>query len=108
MPPGTPEGRYLLHPAAVHDLEEIWGHVADDNLDAADRIVGDLFDAFDRLALAPYLGHRRPDLATRALRFWVVREYLVAYASDAHPLWIIGVIHGRRNPRLMAAILRER
>jgi hypothetical protein len=37
-----------------------------------------------------------------------VREYLIAYAPDEKPLWVIAVLHGHRNPRLMAAILRER
>jgi hypothetical protein len=37
-----------------------------------------------------------------------VREYLIAYAPDEKPLWIIAVMHGRRSPRIMAAILRER
>jgi len=42
------------------------------------------------------------------LRFILVRDYLIAYAPDEKPLWVIAVIHGRRNPRVMAAILRSR
>jgi hypothetical protein len=43
------------------------------------------------------------------LRFHVARhEYLVAYAPDEKPLWVVAVLHGRRNLRLMAAILRDR
>jgi hypothetical protein len=42
------------------------------------------------------------------LRFILVREYLIAYAADEKPLWVVAVIHGRRNPRVMAAILRGR
>jgi hypothetical protein len=37
-----------------------------------------------------------------------VREYLIAYAPDEKPLWIVAVMHGRRSPRAMAAILRGR
>ena len=37
-----------------------------------------------------------------------MRDYLVAYALDEKPLWIIAVLHGARNPRLVAAILSER
>ena len=36
-----------------------------------------------------------------------VREYLIAYVPE-QPLLIIGVLHGRRNPKIMAAILRDR
>jgi plasmid stabilization system protein ParE len=56
----------------------------------------------------PNQGHRRPDLTSRPLRFTVVREYLIAYALDEKPLWIIAVIHGRRSPRLIAGVLRGR
>jgi hypothetical protein len=43
------------------------------------------------------------------LRFHVVRDqYLIAYAPDENPLWVVAVLHGHRNPRLMAAVLRGR
>jgi hypothetical protein len=42
------------------------------------------------------------------LRFICVRDYLIAYAPDVKPLWVIAVIHGHRDPRVMAAILRGR
>jgi hypothetical protein len=37
-----------------------------------------------------------------------VRDYLIAYAPDEKPQWVVAVIHGSRNPRVMAAILRGR
>ena len=46
---------------------------------------------------------------SRPLRFHVARDqYLIAYAPDEKPLWVLGIFHERRNPRLMAAILRDR
>jgi hypothetical protein len=36
----------------------------------------------------------------------LVREYLIAYAPDEKPQWVVAVMHGRRSPRVMAAILR--
>jgi len=38
----------------------------------------------------------------------LVREYLIAYAPEEKALWVVAVMHGRRGPRLMAAILRGR
>jgi plasmid stabilization system protein ParE len=39
----------------------------------------------------------------------VFRLYaIIAYAPDERPLLIIAVLHGRRSPRVIAAILRER
>jgi plasmid stabilization system protein ParE len=100
---------YALHPQAFADLDEIWEYIAADNVDAADRVLADIHSTLTLLAGSPRIGHRRPDLTTRPLRFHVVRdEYLIAYAPDETPLWIVAVLHGRRNPRLMAAILRDR
>ncbi len=56
----------------------------------------------------PHQGHRRPDLTERLLRFTTVGNYLVAYAPHPRPLLVVAVMHGRRNPRMMAAILRGR
>lgn len=56
----------------------------------------------------PRQGHKRADLTSRPLRFLLVREYLIAYAPDEKPLWVVAVMHGRRSPRVMAAILRGR
>jgi len=98
-----------FHPDAFADLDEIWEYIANDNIDAADRVVADIHSTLTLLSGSPQIGHRRPDLTTRPLRFHVARdEYLIAYAPHEKPLCIMAILHGRRNPRLMAAILRER
>lgn len=99
---------YDFHPEADLDLDEIWEFIAEDNPAAADKVTEDIVAAIETLVSAPHMGHRRPDLTSRPLRFWTVRNYLIAYAPDEKPLWIIAVIHGSRSPRVMAAILRGR
>jgi len=99
---------YDFHPEAALDLDEIWEFIAEDHLDAADRAIADVLAALDKLVLFPNQGHKRRDLTSRPLRFAVVRDYLIAYAPDEKPLWVVAVLHGRRNPRVMAAILRGR
>ncbi|PYQ99110.1 MAG: type II toxin-antitoxin system RelE/ParE family toxin [Acidobacteria bacterium] len=100
---------YAFHPDAFADLDEIWEYIAEDNIDAADRVLADIHSTRTTLAESPQMGHRRPDLTTRPLRFHVVRdEYLIAYAPAEKPLWVLAVFHGRRNTRLMAAVLRDR
>ncbi|SRR6266404_5909397 len=99
---------YDFHPEAVLDLDEIWEFTADANLNAADRVIADILAALDKLVPFPNQGHKRPDLTSRPLRFTLVHEYLIAYAPDEKPLWVVAVLHGRRNPRVMAAILRGR
>jgi plasmid stabilization system protein ParE len=68
----------------------------------------EIFDTIRGLVPFPYKGHRRPDLSSRLLRFTLVREYLIAYAPEEKPMWVVAVMHGRRRPRIMAAILRGR
>ena len=99
---------YAFHPEAFTDLDQLWEYIAERNLDAADRVIADIFDALRALVASPHIGRRRPDLTSRPLRFKLVRDYLIAYAPDERPLWVVAVLHGRRNPRVMAAILRGR
>jgi toxin ParE1/3/4 len=99
---------YDFHPEARIDLDEIWEYIAADNLDAADRVIDEILSAIHALVRSPGIGYRRTDLTARPLRFIVVRQYLIAYVPDQKPLWVVAVMHGRRNPRVMAAILRGR
>ena len=99
---------YALHPEAFADLDDIRDFIAQENPDAADRVITEIFDTIRGLVSFPHRGHRRTDLSSRPLRFALVREYLIAYATDEKPLWVVAVMHGRRNPRVMAAILRGR
>jgi plasmid stabilization system protein ParE len=53
---------YLLGIEASQDVLDIWDYIENDNIDAADRLVESLFEAFDNLASMPRMGHRRQDL----------------------------------------------
>ena len=99
---------FVLHPQAYADLDEIWEYIAADSLDAADRIREEIYEAIQSLLPFPYIGHSRPDLTSKPLRFLALREYVIAYAPDEKPLAVIAVLHGRRSPRVIAAILRSR
>lgn len=99
---------YALHPEARVDLDEIWEFIRADNSDAADRVIAEILAAIRALIPFPSRGHRRPELTSRPLRFILVREYLIAYAPEEKPLWVVAIMHGRRTPRVMAAILRAR
>ena len=99
---------YAIHPEAFDDLGEIYEYIGSFNPSAADRVLDELFAAFDLLSLFPNTGHRRPDLTLQPLRFKAVRSYLIAYAHDLKPMWIVAVIDGRRSPRVIAAMLRGR
>ena len=97
-----------LHPLAAQDITDIWTYIADDSPEAARRLREEILAAIRALVPFPNLGHRRPDLTSRPLRFILVCEYLVAYAPEEKPVWVVAVMHGRHSPRVMAAILRGR
>lgn len=79
------------------DLNAIWEYIAADNPDAADRWIQKLFEAFDALAQAPFMGHLRTDLTYHQVRFWPVGAYLVIYRSGDGPVEIVAVTQGSRD-----------
>jgi plasmid stabilization system protein ParE len=104
----TAQQGFALHPLAAQEITEIWEYIAADNPLAARRVREEIFSTIRGLVAFPGQGHKRPDLTSRPLRFMVVRDYLIAYAPEEKPLWVVAAMHGRRSPRLMAAILRSR
>jgi toxin ParE1/3/4 len=96
---------FRLSPEASQDLTEIHEYIAQDNVDAADRVREELLGAMRRLAEMPGKGHRRMDLTRRPVLFWTVRSYQIIYAPGTQPLRIAAVLHGKRN---IGRILRER
>jgi toxin ParE1/3/4 len=99
---------FNLHPRAALEITDIWEFIAKDNPLAARRVRANILDAIRKLVPFPQQGHQRPDLTSRPLRFQTVRNYLIAYAPDEKPLLVLAVLHGRRNPRVIAAILGGR
>ncbi len=88
---------FKLSPEAFQDIEGIWDFIAEDNVDAADRVREEIFTACERLAEVPGMGHLRQDLADEPLRFWPVYSYLIIYRPEATPLEIVRVLHGARD-----------
>lgn len=50
---------YVFSRAADHDLDDIWNHIAEDSVDAADRLTTKLLDSCEALARHPGMGHKR-------------------------------------------------
>ena len=92
---------FLIAPAASVELVEIWDYYGIElqNPNAADRIIEEIFEAFDKLVRTPGLGHFRSDLASESLRAWRVRNYLIVYRSERRPIEIVRVLHAARDVR---------
>jgi plasmid stabilization system protein ParE len=99
---------YVLGFDAEFDLDEIWEYIAADSVDAADRWVDGLFDAFDALGRMPAMGHRREDLTPYPVLFWPVGVYMVIYRGDRHPVEIVAITQGSRDiPSFLKRRLRQ-
>jgi antitoxin ParD1/3/4/toxin ParE1/3/4 len=88
---------YVLSVDADLDLDEIWEYVAADNIGAADRWIGKLFDAFEALARTPGMGHKREDLTHYPVLFWPVGSYLIIYRAERRPIEVVAVTQGSRD-----------
>ena len=88
---------FSLTTQAASDVDEIWEYIAESNIDAADRVLADLYAAMKKLAEMPGMGSLKPTLADDRHRFWVVASYVIVYRPDTRPLQIIRVLHGARD-----------
>ena len=88
---------YILSPLAVQDLDDLWEFIARNNLDAADRILEEIYEAIQHLVHMPLIGHIREDLADRSHRFWPVRDFLIIYHPHTSPLEIVRILRGSRD-----------
>lgn len=75
--------RFIFTEEAETQLLEILDHLADESEAAAVRVRHALYDAAGKLAERPGIGHTRPDLTDRQLKFWSVYSYLVVYDARA-------------------------
>jgi antitoxin ParD1/3/4/toxin ParE1/3/4 len=104
----TAERGSALHPLAAQDITEIWKYIAADNPLAARRVREEIHSAIRALVPFPRQGRERPDLTSRALRFILVREYLIALCAGGKA--VVGCRgHARKAQSAgMAATLRAR
>lgn len=96
---------YVLGAAAAADLDAIWEYIAQDDMDAADRWIAKLFDAFDALARTPGMGHKREDLTSYPVLFWPAGAYLIIYRTTSGGVEIVAMTQGARD---IPSFLRQR
>lgn len=90
---------YLVAPEAEGDLQQIWRYLLGEaGLAVANRIQGELVDAFDSLAEVPGKGHKRTDLTSRTVLFFSLYQYMIVYRRT-ESVEIVAVLHGKRDVR---------
>lgn len=86
----------ILSQLAEADLTDIWVFVAQDNAEAADRLVDQLHEKCQFLANSPKLGRQRPELAP-SIRSFTVGNYVIFYRESSNGIEVARVLHGRRD-----------
>lgn len=94
----------IRRPQASCDIAEIADYIAEDNLDAALRLVDAYDAAVKRLAEHPHIGTIFQPAIRRlsGLRVWPIHgfsNYLIFYRPLDGGIEVLRVIHGMRNVR---------
>ena len=98
---------FVLTPRAEQDVSDIWDYIADDSIEAADRVLAALEITMHKLAKASGIGHMREELADRRHRFFLVYSYLIVYRYETKPLQVIRVLHAARDLQSILPLIPE-
>lgn len=88
--------RIIRAPAAQSDAVEIWSYIAEDDPDAADRLLNRIDRMFHTIATQPQLGKSVEELASN-LRFVPIGNYLIFYRPAKDAVEIVRLLHGARD-----------
>lgn len=83
-------------PSARRDLDEIWDYIAQDNPDAADRVLDEIDYKCQMLARQPLLGEPRDELIQR-LRGITAGKYVIYYRPVGDGIDVVRVLHAARD-----------
>jgi toxin ParE1/3/4 len=86
----------LKRPLAEADLDDIWWYIAQDNPDAADRLLDKIEEQCLALAQFPKMGTTRDELVP-ALRSFPIGNYLIFYLSVDDGIEVVRVLPGMRD-----------
>ena len=89
---------YRLTETALRELNGIVAYIAADSPAAARRVQASIFQACERLARQPGMGHRRPDVTDADVRFWNVRgRFLIVYRSVQDRIEVVRLFRAGRD-----------
>jgi toxin ParE1/3/4 len=88
--------RILKRPQVDADLDSIWSYIADENMEAADRVLDRIGDVISMLSEHPHAGRARPELAP-GVRSFVALNYVVFYFPMDDGVEIIRILSGYQD-----------
>lgn len=95
-------GKVRHSASAENDLLEAWLYIAEDSVDAADRLLDQIDSEVRKLLMQPKMGRTRDELAA-GLRSWPTSTpYVLFYFVDADGITIARVLHHARDVPVIA------
>lgn len=94
--------RVTLAQSAQTDLLEAWLFIAEDNQQAADRVLDTIDKETHTLLLQPLMGRARPELADRVRSWPTSTPYILFYLTDDEGITVLRVLHHARDVRQVA------
>jgi toxin ParE1/3/4 len=91
--------RVTLAQSAQTDLLEAWLYIAEENQQAADRMLDAIENEAHTLLLQPLMGRARPELADRVRSWPTSTPYILFYLTDDDGITVLRVLHHARDVR---------
>jgi toxin ParE1/3/4 len=90
---------HRVAPQAEADLDEIWLNAAKESgsMDVATRLIDSIASRFFMLVSFPHVGRARNQDLGAGLRSFPAGEYIIIYSVDGPDVFILRVVHGRRD-----------
>ena len=82
------------------DATEIWAYIAQDNVDAADRLIDRIEQRLDELARMPMSTEAVPYLKENVRRA-SVGNYVIYFRPIVGGIMVLRILHGSRQPEDM-------
>jgi plasmid stabilization system protein ParE len=90
-------GKVLFSQRAQTDLLEAWLFIAENNLNAADKVVESIEQEANTLATQPKMGRVRPELANNMRSWPTSTAYILFYVAGENGITVIRVLHHARD-----------
>lgn len=88
--------RVEISERALGDLGEIWGYIAAENVEAAERYTSEIEKRFRMLAESPRIGRARDDIAP-GFRYLPFGNHLILYRVLPDGIGVVRVVHAARR-----------
>ena len=91
-----------LTKSAQADLLEAWLYIAQENQQAADRVLDDIESEANTLSRQPMMGRARPELGSGVRAWPTSTPYVLFYLADGQGVTVLRVLHHARDVRQVA------